>query len=415
VRQKEDKMDCCGNEFITLSNESHVYGQAPRNKNQRYGSLSYAVFLSLLLTTTACAPKVIPVAVDADGCTVPMQLATEKKNEIDLTIAKVGEIGMGGRLTREQRVINLLSDAATNQLVMNYILCRNIAVGILDKNDRALTRYFIRRLEFVATQPTPDQVMAWEKSNPEPPPSKRSVGKEIGSSMSKDSSYILTTDVGRFMKESDERTQYFAAGKESIFRFAAEFENGYAVEFKSVKPVALVSGARGKAGDEMNLVEPQVLYQIEKAHLQEYHYEYVNGPIHGPLVAYFKNRLLHWSSKTIVMKDEPLIGYFFGYAMGRPDTGKGLVVDAGRSRLTVAPFLYIGVTRIPAEDISPDALNDKYAGSYGIGVLMGIGQRFQIGAILLGVDHINNESVAEKWKYQDKPYTSLTIGWNFGG
>jgi hypothetical protein len=109
----------------------------------------------------------------AGKCLIPTELAAYKDEDLKLTSLQAGKVALGELdITSHPHVMDLISEAARSQLVMNFILCDNAQQGILEISDKDMTTYFMMRLQFLGTHPSPQQIQEWESANPAPRASK---------------------------------------------------------------------------------------------------------------------------------------------------------------------------------------------------------------------------------------------------
>ena len=90
------------------------------------------------------------------------------KNEFDVEAAKLGDFSLGKlEIKSTPEFQRIVSEAAGNALVQDYIVCKAIARAGVHR-DAEMVDYFTRMTNFFAGKPTPEQQITWQNANPFP-------------------------------------------------------------------------------------------------------------------------------------------------------------------------------------------------------------------------------------------------------
>jgi hypothetical protein len=98
---------------------------------------------------------------------VPIGVSANK-NDLDLAGAQIGDFSLGKlTINFSPEFHRVVSDAATNDLVQDYIRCKAIArAGV--HSDPTMVDYFMRLSHFLSRERTVDEQIKWRKANPFP-------------------------------------------------------------------------------------------------------------------------------------------------------------------------------------------------------------------------------------------------------
>lgn len=117
------------------------------------------------------------------------------------------------------------------------------------------------------------------------------------------------------------------------------------------------------------------------------HYKRVGGVDTGILVIPFKLR------QGDIFSDST-VGPYFSYKFERLE----LIATTGLAQISVA-------------EMGSDEIESKSGLTAGLGISFELAQKWDV-AFIAGVDHLSG-SAGDEWKYQDKPWLSFAIGYNF--
>lgn len=138
-------------------------------------------------------------------------------------------------------------------------------------------------------------------------------------------------------------------------------------------------------------------YFVAKVQLLRINYQLESGPEYGTLTVPFK--LQHASDGTLSAGASlgPFVGYRQRWIFGLPSSIVGS----------------IGLAAVPVRDVNaPQSdVENKFGLTAAAGLVFEIFNGFQIGA-LVGVDHLGGDS-GEDYKYEDKGWSSISIGYSF--
>jgi hypothetical protein len=130
--------------------------------------LAVLAFLALRNPVTAVGTSA-PVAAGerAEGkCKEPISVLALSKRNVELTAVALGDVAVGKfRAVDHPEVIQILRQSANDVLAMDYIICLSIERGTLKKEDASQIDYWYRFWTFVATNPTPQQLLEWQGQN----------------------------------------------------------------------------------------------------------------------------------------------------------------------------------------------------------------------------------------------------------
>ena len=129
-------------------------------------------------------------------------------------------------------------------------------------------------------------------------------------------------------------------------------------------------------------------YRIRKELLQDHRYNWLRGLVWGGLIVPYKL-----------------------FPSDGGGTGSATVGGFAGYRTRDVTFLgSLGGTGINTAEVNEDDGTTKFGASFAGGVVWQLGKDFQIGAIA-GIDHILSSN--PNWKYQDKLWVSIGVGFSF--
>jgi hypothetical protein len=145
------------------------------------------LLIAALITLAACTQKT-PESVTSSssvagggsadtGCSRPTDVVITEE-ELKLATAQVGKLSVGGlEVNVKPQVVSLLSKGDRSALVVNYLICEAEQRGELDKTAVERVDYTRSLLTFMQTDPTADQLAAWQGTHKPPPPPPAPMGK----------------------------------------------------------------------------------------------------------------------------------------------------------------------------------------------------------------------------------------------
>lgn len=176
------------------------------------------------------------------------------------------------------------------------------------------------------------------------------------------------------------------AGPDSDFHILgfSDDHTKFLVYFTDVKRVKDVTG-------DIQYVAEDTLYEIDRSRLTPIYYRRWRIS-HGLLIIPFKLRM---EDKSLT--GQSTIGYYIGREEEHLQAGWNWVIAGG-------------LTLIPVTDAGGET-EEKTGATLAVGWILKTIDNFQLGAFA-GVDHIGG-SAGESWKFEDDPWVSLSIGFEF--
>ncbi len=197
---------------------------------------------------------------------------------------------------------------------------------------------------------------------------------------------VLYSPVYEFRIEGDNKK--YAAGADTRFYIVDEDNTDYTILFKKEKDI---SSAPTRPG--YGKVKPKQLFKIKIKFLEKASYRLRFGIAHGPLIVPFKFR-----TKDGSLTGQSTLGYYLGFK-------SDFLYGSGTL------FASAGLTLIPINDVNSSSTDEKTGVSWAFGYSFASKSNFQA-AIIVGWDHIGGEA-GDNWDYEDNPWVSLAIGFEF--
>lgn len=197
----------------------------------------------------------------------------------------------------------------------------------------------------------------------------------------------------------------YAAGAGSRFLVIGEDQRNYYLIFNRVSEIDMrfiegldqTLGLSGidKVEDKVRLrmANTNEIFMIGKDDLKDFQYGLVGGSTGGWMVVPYKYR--YTGSETM---GDPMIGGYWGYKaewLGYPST-----FVAG-----------LGVSLVTKQDQNDTRYELREAATLATGVFFDFSDAVNAG-LLLGLDHLGGNG-GDTWRYEDKPWVSLAIGFKF--
>jgi hypothetical protein len=223
--------------------------------------------------------------------------------------------------------------------------------------------------------------------------------------------YILRTDSCAFVNGADvtNDSKMYGAGAGSTFYIYGSISNstgsiGQSIAFtNAVAPIACNTAVLPALSNSIyfryskipnETQPPQAADSRIKDIRNDFFYKRKWDFVHGLLVVPFKYRTGDGS-----LSGNSSIGYY---------AGTSFYADT----YTLMPFISAGLTEISV-NVDPDT--DEVENASGLTVALGYifkdSSNFQIGAVL-GIDHLGG-SKGNAWEYEDDPWISISVGYNF--
>lgn len=119
---------------------------------------------TLLLLAVGCAPTAVVGGLDPYGCErPPADVFTAAGVDVRFAESTFSKIVTGSlEVSSEPQVVSLLSQAASDERVMDYLRCLALR---RDKYTPEQVVYITTLKEFAKTRPTPEAFIAWQKEN----------------------------------------------------------------------------------------------------------------------------------------------------------------------------------------------------------------------------------------------------------
>jgi len=112
--------------------------------------------------------------VDESGCSRPRVGLLSTAHEVDLAVGGIGPLTTGRvNVKSNPELLKLMSDAAQDELVVQYLLCKAQQNGEIDFTNSNQVDYLRQFFAFMVSRPTADQVLRWQAAHPFPRPAGR--------------------------------------------------------------------------------------------------------------------------------------------------------------------------------------------------------------------------------------------------
>lgn len=219
--------------------------------------------------------------------------------------------------------------------------------------------------------------------------------------------YKLREDFSGFYLDNqgkvDLMTRYFAGRKSKFYVYAKErahpLREGYIVKFSKVELSTQISTILPQGVQIVDEMKFYVLYTKKKSDedetyitLQEYRVRQSFAIDHGILVVPFKFRTRDGS-----LTGESSLGYYVGPKLEWL-MGSGTI------------FFSVGLSRLAITDVNQD-IDHRTGLTVATGLVLTNRKSFQV-AVVGGIDHLGGNA-GDDWKFEDDPWVSLAIGYNF--
>lgn len=375
-----------------------------------------ALWLGFALLLGGCGPTVVvrTLQPDADGCSPPATHVEISEEELRFATAKSTDlIAMKLDYRRETKLLAIMSKASNHLVTKSYLVCRYIVTNKIPPENVDQRRWVESKFNFLATGPTAEEIMQWDRDHAMPPGRPFSLGSERPLEQNKLATYRMIQDVGYlYLRQPGEYAAYIAP-KGAEFSFLAAFDNAYQIQMAgNMKDIAGDRATAGTTELPANLVKPNGIYDVPRQYMVGgTDYRYAGGLIHGPAVIPVRwANTEGWDGSYDVTNSNPLIGYFIGgsehFAESEGDGWNGL-------RVAYSVLVGLGVSKADAEDMLVPNAKDRYAGGYFMGFGLGLGRRL-LAMFAIGQEHVFGDA-GDNWKFQDKSWIGIGVGWNFGG
>ncbi|NQT64101.1 MAG: hypothetical protein HQ556_14170 [Candidatus Marinimicrobia bacterium] len=193
-----------------------------------------------------------------------------------------------------------------------------------------------------------------------------------------------------FMIDHSNDSTLYGAGASSKYEVINTTETHYVVKFISIAPYSANLNSltmmivNSKAVNSIPTVKFNAIYRIKKIDLPSYFHEFNAGVVTGVLSVPFK-----------LLYD------------GTISPGATLGIYAGYKYKSYTALISGGFATIPTSTISSDKIDTDMGLTGAIGLLIEPKDQLQLG-VIYGFDHLGQE-----WKYEDKGWFSLAIGYSF--
>ena len=135
----------------------------------RYNKTVFALLTPclLILAVQGCGPKPITSSSQDSGCTAPpADVFTQTGIDLEFAQSTFGKVVTGDlSVTTNPEVVSLASQAASDERMRTYLRCLAIKEQGYTQEQAA---FLDLQAAFLATNPTPEQLMQWQQENPFP-------------------------------------------------------------------------------------------------------------------------------------------------------------------------------------------------------------------------------------------------------
>lgn len=190
-------------------------------------SFPFILFLGLILPTTGCSlfkPPIqdIPPVTDGVGCDRPSSHVGLNHNEVEIAGLNVGDFALGKvDFKAKPELRELMTKAANDLTVVQYLKCVAIKRGDIDKDSAEQKDYVETKFYFMRSNPTPEQIIMWQKDNPFPGKSDNEKARKISQ---------LEQDIRQHISQG----YYADALKESIALVSIDDKSALAQKLKGI-------------------------------------------------------------------------------------------------------------------------------------------------------------------------------------
>lgn len=135
---------------------------------------SALVLLPLTVLLSGCPfftppAQPVPPGIDRLGCERPSQSVALNKHQLEVAGLNIGKFALGKVDYRSQpELVKLITDASTDLLVVDYLVCVAKNRKDIDPNDPEQVHHIRIFLAFMQSKPTADQILEWQRRNPLP-------------------------------------------------------------------------------------------------------------------------------------------------------------------------------------------------------------------------------------------------------
>ena len=129
--------------------------------------------VSLISPVLGCSLFTPPIQeiepVEVGGCDRPISHVGLNNNEIELAGLNVGNFALGKvDFKAKPELRELMTKAANDLSMVQYLKCVAIKRGEIDKDSMEQKDYIETKFYFMRSNPTPEQIILWQKENPFP-------------------------------------------------------------------------------------------------------------------------------------------------------------------------------------------------------------------------------------------------------
>jgi hypothetical protein len=108
--------------------------------------------------------------ISAGDCVRPEFATGLSDRELELAAVSISSVSVGRfHASGKERVVKLLTDAASDNLIVEYLTCVAIRRGDIEKGNSDQIDYLRRFWSFMQSKPSPEQVEVWQRHNTMPP------------------------------------------------------------------------------------------------------------------------------------------------------------------------------------------------------------------------------------------------------